>query len=82
MEETNIFKLKYKLEKLSLILMAAAILVVAIVSYAVNIYEESITCEECLQKCQDSYSLTIDNSWLACDDRCYKKYGKEQCNLN
>jgi len=81
MEEEDIFNIKYKLEKLSIILLIVSVVLVALTSYLVNLYENSLTCADCLQKCQESYSLTIDNSWLACDDRCREKYGKEECNI-
>jgi hypothetical protein len=81
MEEDDIFSIKYKFKKLSVILLIVSVVIVALTSYLVNLYENSLTCEDCLQKCQESYSLTIDNSWFACDERCYEKYEKEECNI-
>ena len=36
------------------------------------LYEE--TYEDCLSKCKEKYQFNIDNSWIACEERCDKKH--------
>jgi len=34
------------------------------------------THEKCLEMCEKTHKLSIDNSWHACEERCDVKFGK------
>ena len=58
--------------------LASLIALLGFVLISLIFYQE--THEDCLTKCKQKYLFNIDNSWIACDQRCDKRFEKQNEN--